>query len=123
MRYYLLAPIVEQPLSVESPVIEPVGILLHSDQGCRARLAIGAVVDSHRSALGKGDGVAYRLAILDHRSYSRHIIITLQSLDNLLQRIYIGIHLAAQLFQSCQPRAHIGILVPHGYLVILRTGD
>lgn len=81
------------------------------------------MIDRHRTAFAERDRITDRFTVFHDRDHSRHIVVALQGLDNLLQRNDIGIQLAAQFLQRCQPRPHIFVFVPHGHFVILRTGN
>ena len=86
MCFYLLT-IYNDKLTVQRPIIDAVRVFLHSDNGCVAIDTIRtilAVVNHNRVALGKLNRIAYYLAVLGQRVYTRNIIVVLECCYNCL---------------------------------------
>ena len=109
---YLVAVPVSEPLSVESPVIDSIRILPHTDLRCVAILSVCAVgtirtvstilamIDSDGSALVESDPIAYFLTVLNNRHNSCDIILCLKCKNHGLQRLDIGIGLVTERIQA-----------------------
>ena len=131
LRLDLIAILIEQPLTVERPVVYAIGILLNTNNrgvttilailAVSAILAICAVIDGDRVGLGKGDSIANSLAILGYGGYRRNIVVGLQSCDYSLQRIDIGVHLATHLLEARDATLVVVEFIPNGLVVKCTT--
>ena len=99
---------IRQPVAVKGPVVDAVGILSDADDRrgailagfpVRTGLSVLAVVDGNRIALGEGDRVADRCAVLVDRYDGGDVILLLERLNKGLQGGDVGVHLLAELFQ------------------------
>ena len=87
--------IVEQPLAVNRPIIFPVGILLHADNGCDTILAFFSlcapftVLDGYIPTFQKRDYIA---SSIGKRRYSGDVIFPLEGFNQTLQRENVRVH-------------------------------
>ena len=94
--------VIGQRLAVDRPVVDFID-LLDPHHGRGALVALLAVVDRHRLALGKRNGVAHRFAALHDGNDARYIVVLLQGLHEGLQRRNVGVHPLTQLFKLFDP--------------------
>ena len=103
LGFDFIAAVVGEPLAVERPIINVVGVLLHADNGhiayCTATIAVLVAVDRNRGALAESESVADCLAVLLDGRDTRHAVVALQGWDDRQQRRDVGVGLLAELFE------------------------
>lgn len=95
---------VGDPLAVERPIVDAVGILLNGDDGRRAGFA---VVDDDGRPLGEPDRVAYHASVFRQRFDGGDVVAAVECRDNSLHRAEIGVHVVAEPFESFEPLLEI----------------
>ena len=128
----LIASLVQEPLAVQSPVVETIGILTHADNRRIAILAISTilavsaicavltVVDADRVRVDKVNLVAhYPILILDCHN-TRDVVIALQHLQDCLHSSDVGVHILTHLLELRNTILEVRNPV-HQSRVIIRT--
>ena len=123
---------IRQPVAVEGPVVDAVGILSDTDDRCgavfsgfpvRTGLSVLAVVDGDRIALGEGDRVADRCTVLVDRYDAGDVILFLKRLDEGLQGGNVGIHLLAEFLQPGYALFQPRLAAPQVAVVVFARRD
>ena len=107
----LLAILVKKPVSVESPIVISIRILLDSDDrghtvltrstilAISTILAVFTMIDGDRIAIHKADGITDNLSVVCNRRNIGYVIILLQGIHQSLQSSDVGVHFLAQLLE------------------------
>ena len=87
----LVACFVGQPITVYGPVIDTIGILLHTDNRCytvctiRTCSTVLTMINIDRTVLQESKGITYFYSVLHDRSNASNIVVFLQSSNHSLQ--------------------------------------